>query len=279
MKSLYKLIAVFLLLILVGCTKEIEIDFAHEPQVFISGVLLNQTGNVNVHIQRTVPVDVETIDPVNDATVSLYQKDQSGVVSLLTNNFTATNGTYTSLETLSPVLNNMYWVEVELADGTNYRSAEERLKPPVELKEVTRKNGLTRVVFKDPADDINFYLVHFSYSNNGQFISDEYLVANDKLFDGNDQAFVEDDDDTGNYVTVTVYNINFQTYQFHLNALLQREDQIDEGDDDDDDSGDPGRLFSSPPAHLIGNIINVETNKAALGYFGISSVSSIEGSL
>ena len=47
---------------------------------------------------------------------------------LLTNAFQVTNGTYRSAEMITSIIGNRYWVEIQLADGTVFKSDEEVLK-------------------------------------------------------------------------------------------------------------------------------------------------------
>ncbi len=272
MKSMYRTPIYFLtLLLLVGCVKEIPNTSNFEPQVFISGFLTGGTEYVTVRIQQTVPVDEQSLNPVNDAQILLYTKDSDGNDELITNSFDVANGTYRSSEMITSVVDNTYWVEIVLADGTRFVSDGEILKPPITISDIEITSELNRVTFTDPSDDTNFYLINFLfYKNDGSLDLKINELTNDVLFNGNDNAtfdstefLVEDPQE----VRVSISNLNFNSYQFYLNQFAQFENQITNAGSEED----PGQLFLPPPANLTGNIMNTTKNTKALGFFSVQS--------
>lgn len=270
--KLYKitlLVLTSLLLLVSSCTSEVPLNSNFEPQIFISGNLINGTNHMTINIQRTVDVDDLGYDPINNANISLFTKNQSEEISLVTNNFVVTNGEYKTSTMITTIVGNSYWIEITLTDGTILKSDAEILKEPIIINEITRINEFTRVHFNDPFDT-NFYLMHFEFSENGEDIFDTWELTNDIFFNGGENSFYEIDElVTGEHlnIKVSIRDLNFNTYQFYLNAFSQFENQIEDGDSD----GDPGLLFLPPPANLTGNITNVSNNKRVLGFFGVFS--------
>jgi hypothetical protein len=260
-----------------SCTKEINISANHERQTVIFGALQNGTNPIVIDIQNTVPVNsTESFETVNDASVAVFTRDTSGMAILVTDNFTVTNGIYTSVDEITPTIGATYWVEVTLLDGTIFKSEEETLKPviPIESIEISI-DSIVDIKFSDPANDRNFYRFGVDLFANGQPISSTFSESNDVVFDGNENASLgielyEDNATAVPYDTIRVYlqNINFSSFQFYINQSAQTE-----ANDDDESSGDPSRLFATPPVNLVGNIQNTATNNLALGNFTVLSES------
>ena len=266
-----------------SCTKEISVDVAHEKQTIIFGGIKNGTNSIIINIQQSVPLNSTTsFETVNDASVSVFTRNTSGTSSLVTDNFIANQGRYTSLEAITTTIGNKYWIEVTLLDGTIFKSEEETLKAivPIEAIEISNED-IVSISFSDPSNDRNFYTFGIDLFLNGQLVSSTTSESNDVVFDGNDNASVEIDlfrfnDDDDDEVTITydvlrarLQNINFSSYQFYLNQSAQIEAN------DSESSGDPSQLFATPPVNLLGNITNTTTNKIALGNFTVNSESII----
>ncbi len=272
MKSIYKISIYFLvLLMLTDCVSEIPNASNFEPQVFISGFLTDGAEHVTIKIQRTVSVENEDLDPINDAQILLYTKDASGNSELVTSSFNVSNGTYSSTDTVVSIIGNTYWVEIILADGTTFKSDEEILKEVITIKDIEITNELNRVIFADPLADTNFYLINFLfYNNNGSLTLKVNELTNDVLFNGNDSATFDSTEFLVNNpqeVRVYISNLNFNTYQYYLNQFAQFENQITNAGSEND----PGQLFLPPPANLTGNIMNTSNNTRALGFFGVQA--------
>jgi len=271
---------------LFGCTEEISVDVAHEPQTIIFGELTNLNEQVRVSVQQTLPLNAsESFQGVDDAVVSLYEKTTDETTNLITTDFSVNQGVYTSNQMIPTVLDNKYWIEVLLNDGTLYRSEEETMLPVIAISEVAvdeEFNDVLNISFNDPVNTSNFYKVSVSLYNQGQLVSTNFTESNDVIFNGNENASIEidlfrfesDDQILPEYDTreVTLGNVNFASYQFLLNQRAQIEANEDAGEDS---GGDPSQLFSTPPVSLLGNIINTSTNKIVLGNFTVNSLSSV----
>ncbi|WP_298535316.1 DUF4249 family protein [uncultured Algibacter sp.] len=269
MKSIYKTL-IYLLTILpfTGCVSEIPNASNFEPQIFISGFLTNGTEYVNIKIQRTVPVNEQNLNPINDAQISLFMKDSHGNNELITDSFDIRKGTYRSSEMITTIVGNAYWVEIMLSDGTTFVSEREVLKPAIVVKDIEITSELNRVIFSDPLDDTNFYLINFLFYNGGSLDLKVNELTNDVLFNGNENATFDSTEflvDNPQEVRVRISNLNFNSYQFYLNQFAQFENQITNAGSE----SDPGQLFLPPPANLTGNIVNTTNNTKALGFFSV----------
>lgn len=272
MKLIYKIsIYLSVTIMFTGCVSEIPNTSNFEPQVFISGFLTGGSEYVTVKIQRTVNVDNQSLHPINDAQILLFTKDPNENEELITSSFDVIEGVYKSAEMVTSIEGNTYWVEIMLSDGTIFVSEEEILKPAIVINDVKNEFYINRVIFSDPVDDTNFYLINFHFFyDNGELFDKSSNLTNDVLFNGNNNAIFDRNDGMYNEapeIRVYISNLNFNTYQFYLNQFAQFENQItNEGPD----SG-PGQLFLPPPANLTGNIINITNNTKALGFFGVQN--------
>ena len=79
MKSLFQYIVILFFIVLnYGCSEEIGLDTELESRVFIFGTLTNSVDFVSVNVLRTVDVQNTGTNPINNATVSLFTKNQNG---------------------------------------------------------------------------------------------------------------------------------------------------------------------------------------------------------
>ncbi|AUP80961.1 DUF4249 family protein [Flavivirga eckloniae] len=272
--SIYILVS----LMLASCTTEIPNDINFEPQVFISGAITDEKEYVTIKIQRTVPVNNLGNDPINNAQISLYTKNVSGDRELVTSSFNSAEGIYKSSEMITSIVGNTYWIEIQLADGTFFKSDEEVLKEKIIISDVELTYDYNRVTFADPVDDANFYLISLKVIDHQDPDPEKFSktlgLTNDVLFNGSDKATFDDSyhlygTPRNLDVHVSISNLNFNTYQYYLNQLDQYEAQIGIGVEEG--TNDIGLLFLPPPPNLIGNIMNMTTNTRALGFFGVQN--------
>jgi len=284
--NIKKALLILLLALLTSCTKEISVDVPFQPTTIIYGNISNENSPVTISIQQSVPLNSSaTHQPVNNALIHLHTKSNTGITSLETDDFSVSDGIYTSTSTINTIVGNYYWIEVILADGTIFKSKEEILKPVVPILSIEQSpiaDDILVINFSDPANDTNYYKFNVGLYFNSQLVSSNSSQSNDVVFDGNQNASVEldlfkyqDEDEEDEFdiefdeVRVSLNNINFSSYQFYLNQSLQIE--ATEGDE----SGDPSQLFASPPVNLLGNITNTSTNNIALGNFTVEATSTI----
>lgn len=266
-----KLHYIYILVIftLLSCTDEINLDADFERQTFIFGVITNENIPITISIQESIPVNNGAPIYINNAIVSVYTKEKGGNASLITNEFSVDNGNYTSKQNINTIIGNYYWIEVELSDGTIFKSSEEELlKTVVPINSIVAENDMTKVSFSDPLDDTNFYRLITLFYLDGQSDIITVELSNDVLFNGNSNAFIETLSYQNDYTEAILANLNYDTYQYYLN--LQKQEIDIEGYEEE--SGDPSRLFAPPPVNLIGNILNTKSNRKALGNFGVVSI-------
>ncbi|MFD2564301.1 DUF4249 family protein [Aquimarina rubra] len=263
MKKLYIYITFISLFVLIGCVEDIRLDFEFKEQVFISGLLTDESDFVSLQIQKTVPVTNTTFSAVNDAQVSLFTRDVLNSVSLVSDSFTVDNGTYTTTEMINPTIGNAYWIEVVLPDQTTLKSEEEILKPPVPILDIVKTGNTVRITFRDQIGEQNFYLSHIEVLRDGIVITNVLDVFSDTVVTENLEEYLDisgiNDGDT---VRVSAFNINFNTFQFYNNVFREDQDDIE-----------VLTLFST--TNIVGNITNTTTNKLALGNFGIAGFSTM----
>ncbi len=274
MKLIKNIALIALLTTLVNCVKEVPNASNYEPQVFISGFLLNGSNYINVKIQNTVPVDVTTSEYIQNARITVYTKNPDGDTVLLTDDFNYNNDIYQSVDEVIGIVGNIYWAEIVLEDGTLYKSNEELLKEEIVIRDIEITKDYNRVIFSDPGDEINFYLINYRFYKNSTLALEVNNLTNDVLFNGNSNATFDSTEffiDNPDEVHVTIANLNYNTYQFYFNQFEQLESQITNSGSE----SDPGQLFWPPPANLTGNITNTSNNNRALGFFGVQSTSQL----
>ncbi|MFL9845323.1 DUF4249 domain-containing protein [Flavobacterium rhizosphaerae] len=165
-----------------------------------------------------------------------------------------------------PVLNENYTLHVA-ADGQEY-TANETLMPVAEIDhtEQSENGGFSgdepevAIYFNDPAGQANYYLTSFITHT---LPYPDYYLSDDELTDGNAirADYSHDDLVAGDALQITVRGISHQFYNY-MNLILSAADS------------DP---FSTPPANIKGNILNIEGNGTpALGYFRLSETDYIE---
>ncbi len=266
--------------LMTNCTKEVSEDLPHEVQTVVLGAISNQTEPIVITIQETVPLRSDTtFSAINDAAVTVYEKDKLGNTQILTNTFTVNNGRYTSATSIATAIGNRYWIEVVFSNGTTIKSEEEELQPLVSILDVNIEDEeVVKIRFSDPQNSTNFYKYTLNLWNEGALVHTRSAESNDVLFDGNANAFVElyrlnDDDDEGEVVVhdtveVLLCNSNSSSYQFYLRQGA--EEEIIQNEDSAID-----QFFATPPANLFGNIKNVITGKKVLGNFSVNAISRL----
>ncbi|MFV7236862.1 DUF4249 domain-containing protein [Flavobacterium sp. ZB4R12] len=213
-------------------------------------------------IKLTTTTDYySTIIPkISGATI--YIKNSSNIIF----NFaeSANKGEYICTNFI-PVINESYTLTV-ISDGATY-TASETLKSVAPITETTQNNegGFTgknieiKSYYTDPANEPNYYLYKYIYSNQ---VKSNFYVDEDEFFDGNKFFSISQNDDlkAGNAIEVSHYGIS-KAYYNYLRVLVSIA------------GNNGGGPFQSPPATVRGNIIN-NTNSAnfPLGYFSLSEV-------
>jgi len=266
-----RFIYILIIFTFLSCTDEIPLEADFEPKIFIFGLITNENKPITISVQESVPVNNTTPVFINNASISLYSKEKEGIPTLITNEFYVENGNYTSKKNINTIIGNYYWIEVELSNGTIFKSVEEELlKTVVPINSIIVENSMTRISFSDPGDDTNFYRLITLFYQNEQIEEVSVELSNDVLFNGNPNAFIETISLQNDRIEAVLANLNYDTYQYYLN--LQKQEMDIEGFDDQETNGDPSQLFASPPVNLEGNILNTKTKRKSLGNFSVISI-------
>jgi hypothetical protein len=183
---------------------------------------------------------------------------------------------------------NDYWIEVTLpGEKGRFVSVPITMRQPIEIDRIERINGATRMVFHDPLsrntdEDFNQYVANFEfletreeyigreYEEDGfEIIDTKWVASTDRLFDGNEEAYLEYFGTVGNAVEASLFHMDPSNYEFYLRYSTQ----LYQNEGFEDQAGDPGYLFRTPPVQLSGNIYNDQTQETVLGNFGVIAIS------
>ena len=178
------------------------------------------------------------------------------------------DGNY-STTAFKPYLNQSYTLEIVYKNEIYL--ATETLTPVTNITSIyqTTENGFDdeaieiNITFTDPKDEKNNYLTKF---HDRKELFAELFSDNDEYTNGNEMTFfyekIEDDKDMelqpGDNVDIYLYGISEQYYNFIGLLISQSKD---------------GGLFSTTPAEIKGNCINITTKENyAYGYFRLTQV-------
>ncbi|MFV5685415.1 DUF4249 domain-containing protein [Flavobacterium sp. GB2R13] len=248
-----------------SCQDVVPIDLNTAPPKLVIEASLNWkkgTDGNQQKIKLTTTTDYysSVIPKVSGATVTI--KNSSNIIFSFIES--ANKGEY-FCNNFIPVLNGSYTLTV-ISDGATY-TATETLKSVAPITEIIQNNegGFTgkdieiKSYYTDPANEPNYYLYKYIYSNQ---IKSNFYVDLDEFFDGNKFFSISQNEDlkTGDLIQISHYGIS-KSYYNYLNVLVSIA------------GNNGGSPFQSPPATVRGNIINT-TNPTnyPLGYFSLSEV-------
>lgn len=264
-----KKIAFFLLILIAvltsSCEDVVAVDLnTAAPKLVITAAInwkKGTSGNQQkITLTTTSGFYSNEIPKVSQATV--YIKNSSNTIF----NFieSAVKGEYICSDFI-PVLNQTYTLTV-ISKGATY-TATEPLKSVAPITELIQNNqgGFTgnkieiKTFYMDPANETNYYLYKYSYSNQAK---SNFYVDQDEFFNGNKFFSISQNDELriGDKIEITHYGIS-KSYYNYMSVLVSIA------------GNNGGEPFQSPPATVRGNIINT-TNSAnyPLGYFSLSEV-------
>ena len=118
---------------------------------------------------------------------------------------------------------------------------------------------------EEPAGTGDYY--RWKQYVNGEYLNEPFdlLFASDEFVDGNPITGFEVSEalELGDHYRIEQLSISKAAYEFFFQLQTQ--------------TAFIGGLFDSPPAALVGNIVNLDPDgKKALGYFGVSAMSAKE---
>jgi hypothetical protein len=269
-------VLIFVILIGLGfaqCTDVIDVEVPTAPPRLVIEASINwekgTTGNrQQINLSTSTPFfDNLQESPVTGALVKISNDDDGTEFLFRDQN----NGSYVT-SSFVPKIGQSYTLEVE-HEGETY-IAQETMIPVVEIDDVFQstdngfdKNALeVNVLFTDTPNVPNFYLAKFQ--RRGDLFPTLFDIR-DEFTDGNQIKIIyeriENEDtgekefEPGDIVDISLIGISSQYYDFI--RLLNSQ------------SGNTGNLFSTIPAEIKGNCINItDPDNYAFGYFRLTEV-------
>jgi len=273
MKNYIFKILLSLLLLTGSCTDVIDIEVPEAtPRLVIEAsmdwIKGTSGSQQSIKLSTSTPFFDNLVEnPATGAIVKVINDTDSREVIFTDQN----NGNYVTNEFV-PVMGQSYTLEI-LYENEIYL-ASETMTPVTDITSVfqTRENGFDKdalevnIEFNDPKDIKNFYLTKFQ--RRGDLLQTLFDVK-DEFTDGNKMSiFYEkiNNDDTGetefvpgDIVDIGLNGISEQYYNY-IKLLIQQ-------------SGGAGGPFSTTPAEIKGNCVNINSpENYAFGYFRLSEV-------
>lgn len=269
MKKINIIIAFLSILFLVSCEEVVQLDLPEAtPKIVIEAVIKWQKGTSGaiqkIKLTTTTGFYSTTIPVVSGASVIVKNSSNTSYT------FNEINGSGEYVCTnFRPVINETYTLTV-ISNNQIY-TASEKLQSVASITEIIQndKGGFTgndieiKTYFNDPANEDNYYLYNYNYSNE---VLQNFYVDEDAFYQGNRffSVSLSDKVKKGNKITVTHFGIS-KSYYNYLSVLLSIA------------SNGGGSPFQSPPATVRGNIINSTTTADyPLGYFSLSETDKRE---
>lgn len=267
MKHIFLLFALVFTLFLSSCEEVVNVDLdTASPRLVVDAAIDWEQGTdgalQKIKLSTTTSFYSSVVPPVSGATIFVTNSNSTVfdfVESETAGEYVCTN--------FVPQIDETYTLTV-IVNGQTY-TATETLKSVASITQIVQDNegGITgdlidiKAFFNDPADQDNFYLFKYKYSNKAKL---DYQVSDDRFFQGNTIFSLSNNEDlaTGDQIQITHYGIS-RTYYNYMNILLSIAGNT---------GGSP---FQSPPATVRGNIINnTNFDNYALGYFRLSETDS-----
>lgn len=270
MRAFFIIIAASILF--TSCEDKIEVDHVEgSVKYVVDGRITTECGKHVVTLSTSDKVESIGQTPrVVDATVSI-NSDKGEVMNLIH----IGNGVYETMDDVSAVIGNSYWVEVILSNGSVLKSVPEKVIAvnPIDsvysipVDEYTFVNGPPREI--DDADSGYYVFVESEFD----FVYDSYKwhsYLNDSLLNGPEQILVTDllflnevdfnflgqEGDTVVFEQLTISD-RYDAYNFNLFIT-------------EEDAGSP---FGTPPALPDGNMFKEgDEDEIVLGYFYASDI-------
>ncbi|CAC9974705.1 hypothetical protein FLAPXU55_02402 [Flavobacterium panici] len=259
------LFSLFCVLFLSSCEDVVNLDLeTGQTRIVVDAEILwfkGTAGNEQtIKISKTAPYYNNTTPKVSGAQVRV--ENSTGTVFT----FNETEPGVYKCTNFVPVLNADYTLYVQ-AEGQSLTATEKLTSvTPIDRVEqaVVPDFGGEDVIeltfyYKDPADQVNYYLSDFKSSF---LIYPEYDLTDDDFFNGNEisNRFNHEDMKAGNTVDITNRGISKNFYNY-MNLLLEIY------------GGSP---FSIPPGNIRGNIVNTtDANNYAFGYFRLCEADKV----
>lgn len=269
-------VALFALLLTLGmqsCTDVIDVEVPTAPARLVIEASIDwhkgTLGNFQqIKLSSSTPFfDNQQTNMVTGALVKVTD-DSDGTVFLFQDE---NNGSYSTSEFI-PKLGHSYTLQIDY-DGETYIANETLIAvAPIDSVFQSTDNGFdnnaleVNVLFTDPVDEVNFYLAKFQ--RQGDLFPTLFDIK-DEFTNGNEIKIIYeklDNEDAGEFefepgdvVDISLNGISSQYYDY-IRLLIQQ-------------SGNTGNVFSTIPAEIKGNCINLTNpDHYAFGYFRLTEV-------
>lgn len=266
MKTLYNFLVLTLLTITtISCEDKVNIDLdTAPPKLVIDAAIKWQKGTDGNEqkIKLTTTTDYySTIIPIVTGATVYITNSANDVFTFVE---TPNTGEYVCTNFI-PIINENYILTVQY-NGETYKASEKLLATPqidsVEQKTVQGIGGneiQVKFFYQDNGQEENYYLIGFK---NNTIAYPGYGVIKDRFFQGNQMFgfYTQEDLQSGVQLDMSLQGISLRYYNY-MDKLINIS------------GGSSGSPFATPPATLIGNIINItnETNYP-LGYFSLGEI-------
>lgn len=267
MKNIYILLLIIIASCFTCCEDVVNVNLNTAPPKLVIDASINwQKGTLGnaqtIKLTTTTNFYSDVIPTVSGAIITV--KNSSNTVFTFAE--IANSGEYSCVNFI-PELNETYVLNL-IYNGQTY-TATETLKSVAAITNIVQKDngGITgdnieiKAFYNDPANEDNYYLYKYAYSNQIKF---DYNVDEDTFFQGNEFFSTSRNEDltAGNKIIISHFGIS-KAYYNYMSVLLSIAGNA---------GGGP---FQSPPATVRGNIINTtDAKNYALGYFRLSEVDS-----
>lgn len=265
MKKIHFFFVILIAVLFNSCEDVVQVDLkTNSPKLVIEASInwhKGTSGNQQkIRLTTTTDYYSNVIPKVSGATI--YIKNRSNAIFYFIE--TPNTGEYICANFI-PIMNEIYTLTV-VSNGQTYK-ATETLKSVAPITKIVQNNqgGFTgnnievKSFYNDPANEANYYLYQYIYSNQ---IKSNYYVDEDLFFQGNEFFSVSQNSDlkSGDKVEISHFGIS-KTYYNYMRVIVSIA------------GNNNGSPFQSPSATVRGNIINTSNfDNYALGYFSLSEV-------
>jgi hypothetical protein len=257
-----------------SCEDVIDIDLkTGETLLVVDGWITNQNQSYTVKLTQTKPYFANTpAIVVSGATLQLTDNEGNS------ENLTETQPGIYKIQTIKGKIGNQYTLKI-IAQGETYEAKTEiRNVPPIDSltyrfkkERSDLKEGIYVRYFGPELPTPNDYFRVKVYKNNIQYNKpSELIVQSDEFINGNYIGDLEfdfgDPFKINDHVKVELLSLPQDAYYFWQEMVTQVNN---------------GGLFGTPPANVRTNVRNMNPNskQKAVGYFGGSAVSTIQGTI
>jgi hypothetical protein len=275
MKTQVKLLIYSILFITIfsSCEEVIEVDLDEgQTLLVVDGWLTDLSSIQTIKLTTTAPYFNNAPTPrLKGATVLV--KDNEG------NEFPfaeVEDGVYRT-DALMPKVGNTYYLSV-LVNGDEFTS-EGTITPIPPIDSLTYNERTENIETDEDKDKIEVYHNGPEFPTTGDYFRVKVYKNGKFLNEPDDLIFATDEFVNGNYIGELLLNDNFKVDEDIRVEILSISKDAFHFFDEMSRQINNGGMFANPPANIRTNIVSSNPNKKAIGFFGVSSVSFMEGKI